>query len=198
MKILAFVDLHGNLTTLKKIVQRAKKEDIDLLISAGDMTIFGSKLRNILQKLNKVNKSILIIHGNHEMDKELEKACSRFKNCIFLHKKNYRKNNHIFLGFGGGGFSLVDKEFEKTGKKFEKLIKKDDKVILITHAPPYNTNIDKINKSPCGNKSIRNFIKKTKPDLAISGHLHENAGKEDKIGKTKIINPGYKGKVIVV
>ncbi|MBS3097214.1 hypothetical protein J4209_00295 [Candidatus Woesearchaeota archaeon] len=43
---------------------------------------------------------------------------------------------------------------------------------------------------------IKTFILKVKPDLAISGHLHENAGKEDKIGKTKIVNPGPFGKII--
>src|SRR3989338_4277221 len=30
----------------------------------------------------------------------------------------------------------------------------------------------------------------------ISDHLHENAGKEDKIGKTKVINPGPFGKIL--
>jgi Icc-related predicted phosphoesterase len=37
------------------------------------------------------------------------------------------------------------------------------------------------------NKSIKDFILKIKPQLVFSGHLHENARKEDKIGKIKII-----------
>jgi len=37
------------------------------------------------------------------------------------------------------------------------------------------------------NKSIKNFILKIKPESVFSGHLHENARKEDKIGKIKII-----------
>ena len=37
-----------------------------------------------------------------------------------------------------------------------------------------------------------------KPDLVISGHLHETAGKEDKIGKTRLINPGPFGKILDV
>ena len=48
----------------------------------------------------------------------------------------------------------------------------------------------------CGNKDIRKFIDKIKPDLVISGHLHENAGKEDKIGKSRILNPGPTGMLI--
>jgi Icc-related predicted phosphoesterase len=73
---------------------------------------------------------------------------------------------------------------------------KKDKVILVTHAPPYNTKVDRINGNLCGNKSIRNFISEVKPVLAVCGHLHETAGKRDKIGKTLVINPGYKGMVI--
>jgi len=37
------------------------------------------------------------------------------------------------------------------------------------------------------NKSIKSFILMVKPELVISGHLHENARKEDEIGKIKIL-----------
>jgi len=37
------------------------------------------------------------------------------------------------------------------------------------------------------NKSIKIFILRVKPELVISGHLHENARKEDEIGKIKIL-----------
>jgi Icc-related predicted phosphoesterase len=102
------------------------------------------------------------------------------------------------MGYGGGGFSFIDKKFEKIAKRFKKLIKKDDKIILVSHAPPYGTKVDMIGREHCGNKSIRKFVDKEKPDLVICGHLHECAGKEDKIGKTRIVNPSYKGKVIEI
>ena len=68
----------------------------------------------------------------------------------------------------------------------------------MTHAPPHNTKLDKIIDGHCGNKSIRSFITKSKPDIAFSGHIHENNGKEDKIGKTRVINPGPYGKIVIV
>ena len=70
------------------------------------------------------------------------------------------------------------------------------KVILVTHAPPYQTRLDKIGDSFVGNRSIRNFIESNNPMLAISGHFHENSGKDDRIGKTVVINPGPFGKLI--
>ena len=73
------------------------------------------------------------------------------------------------------GFFKQEDSYEKRSYYFGK-----------THAPTY-TKVDKIGKNPVGNKSIRNFISEAKPDLVVCGHLHENAGKKDKIGKTRYI-----------
>jgi len=37
------------------------------------------------------------------------------------------------------------------------------------------------------NISIKSFILRVKSELVISGHLHENARKENEIGKIKIV-----------
>ena len=56
--------------------------------------------------------------------------------------------------------------------------------------------MDKLNGSFVGNKSYTSFIKKHQPDVVLCGHIHENAGKEDKIGKSRILNPGPTGMLI--
>ena len=196
MKILAFVDLHGSQSALDKIEKKAKKADI--IICAGDISIFENNLEDLLNHLNKLKKPVLIIPGNHEDENDLKDICNLFDNIECIHKTTFTKDSYIFIGYGGGGFSMADKDFEKFSKKLKKNLKKYEKIILVTHAPPYKTKLDNISKEPCGNKSIKNFILKAKPDLAISGHLHENAGKEDKIGKTFLINPGPKGKILTI
>ena len=200
MKVLAFTDMHLSSYAFKKIKSKAVRQNPDLLVCAGDVSIFEHSLDLILNKLSKLNKKILILHGNHETSSVLKKLCSRHKNIIFIHKRHYAQNNHLFLGYGGGGFSLTEPEFYKTGKKFEKIIKnnKSKKIIFITHAPPYKTKLDLVAGSHCGNKTFRNFILKNKIDLCICGHLHENFGKEDKIKKTKVINPGPFGKIVTI
>ena len=90
MKILAFVDIHGSLKAIKKIKQKAKKAD--LLVCAGDLTIFEQGLGYFLKKLDKLKKPVLIIPGNHESDKDLRKASYLFKNIFFLHETSYKKN----------------------------------------------------------------------------------------------------------
>lgn len=200
MKILAFADLHSSLKALNKVEELAKKEKPDVIVCAGDISILERGLELLMHRLNELNKPVLFVHGNHESEQSAKKICSLFKNISFIHKKTYKIGNALFFGYGGGGFSISDSGFTNASRALSNEIKqnKDKKVILVAHAPPYGTKVDKVNGEHCGNKSITQFIKNNKVDLVICGHLHENFGKEDKIGKTKIINPGPFGKIISV
>lgn len=196
MKILAFVDVHNKLNALKKIKEKAKKEKPDLLICAGDISIFENGLEYMISEVNGLGIPALFVHGNHETQTRIAKACSLFKNTIYVHDKVFIKENFGFFGYGGGGFSVVDEGFMKSVKRHTAGLNKTKKIILITHAPPYGSRVDKLHGDYCGNKSITRFIKEYNPKLAICGHLHENKGKEDFIGKTKVVNPGPEGKII--
>lgn len=198
MRILFFTDTHGSEKAFKQI--KEKSEIVDLLVCCGDITIFGNDQLRILKKYAKLGKELIIIHGNHESITNLKKDCEKFGNIHFLHGKTYEKNGLIIFAWGGGGFSMVDKEFDKKAKEWKDKLedKKYKKRILITHAPPYDTKIDKIMEESCGSKSIYNFIKKNKIDYAFAGHLHENFDKEDKIGNCIVMNPGPYGVIIEI
>ncbi len=194
MKILAFVDVHGSAACLKEIEKKSKK--VDIILCAGDLTVFEQNLDLILARLNKLNKTILVVHGNHEKSSVMRKACAKFKNIIYLHKRSYKNNNFLFLGHGGGGFSTENKSFADSFPFFKKKIDDKSKVIFLSHEPPYKTKLDDISGSYVGSKPLRRFIKEFKPVLVVCGHLHENANKTDKIKKTVLVNPGPKGKII--
>lgn len=198
MKILAFVDLHGSMSMLKKLSALAKKEDVDYIVCAGDLTIFGDSMQMLLQVLDRMGKPVLMIHGNHESEDVLRKMCARTKNIRFLHKEVLEEGDYVFMCYGGGGFSLKDPVFEKWSKEAMNKIDEHKKIILVTHAPPYCTKLDRILDQPAGSKSIRKFIKLVQPKIAISGHLHENFGMKDRIDKTKLINPGPWGAILTV
>jgi len=193
MKIFAFVDMHGSKKALENIFLKGKNADV--VVCAGDFTIFGQGYGQIMHVLNKIGKPVLLIHGNHE-DDTMGEHMKNFSNCYFIHNTHFDFGDYCFIGWGGGGFAFKDKTFEKNKEKLKKL-SKGKKIILVTHAPPYKTKIDKVHGVHAGNKSIRHFIEEVHPCVAISGHLHECVG-YDKIGKTVVINPGYMGRMIVL
>lgn len=195
MKILAFADTHGNLAFLNRLVAKSKHSGVDLVVCAGDLSMFSHKLGKLVKILSQCRK-VLLLHGNHESPKEMRAICSRYKNVIFLHKKSHRIGNYLFLAYGGGGFSHRDKAFESNAVKFKSKIKKEDEVVLITHAPPYNTKLDLVYGNHIGNFSIRKFIEMVKPQLVICGHIHECENKMQVVNKTLVINPGHEGKIL--
>lgn len=198
MKLLAFVDTHGSLAAIDKIKQKASKNKVDILVCAGDVSIFEQNLEKILKKLDSLNKPVLIIPGNHESEARLKLLCSKFRNIVYMHKGMLRLKDTVFIGYAGDGFSMTDPGFRKWGDKVRKALKKKDRVVLITHAPPHKTRLDKLMGSYCGNKDIRKFIEMVDIVLAVSGHIHENAGMEDVIKGTKVVNPGPFGKVFEI
>lgn len=200
MKILAFVDLHGSLNALKRLKEKIINKKPDIIVCAGDISIFENNLEYFIERIGRFKIPFLIIPGNHEGETHLRKACALSEYAYYLHEQIYSKaEGYLFIGYGGGGFSQDDKHFEKLGKrKFAKEIEKnkDKKIILVVHQPPYKTKVDNIGGSHAGNKSYTNFIKKNKVDLVLCGHLHENSGKEDKIRDTLVVNPGPAGKIL--
>ena len=140
MKILAFADTHGNLKAIKRLLEKGK--NVDLLVCAGDISNFGRNLRKLVAEFKKLNKTMLIIHGNHESMEQMMELSKEFPWLLFIHKGAYQFGNYFFLGYGGDGFSRQDPEYEKLARKFKKTLKKDSKLIIITHGPPYGTRCD--------------------------------------------------------
>lgn len=196
MKILIFTDTHANKKYFKIINLKIKKFNPEMLICLGDFTIFGNNQKKILKEINKFGIKTLLIHGNHEIINEVKRDAKNLKNIIVIHNQIFTINNIAFIGFGGGGFSLYEPDFKVVEKIFKLNKNKYQKVVLLTHAPPYGTKIDLINNTHCGCKTFSSFIKKHEPDFVFSGHLHENNGKNDFKNNSIIINPGPKGKII--
>ena len=198
MKLLVFTDTHSDKEMIDKVKEKSKKADI--LICLGDLTTFQAHMSTILKELNSLKKPVIMIHGNHESEDTISDMIKNLKNIYFIHEKTYELDNLLILGYGGGGFSIEDIRFEKISAKWEKLLSKknDKKIILITHGPPFETDIDLISKKHVGNKSYTKFIKKNKIDYVFSGHLHENFYKTGKLGKTTVMNPGPEGRIIII
>jgi uncharacterized protein len=196
MKFITFVDLHEDKKALRSLLARAKKDDIDFVICCGDLSTFGRGLKYVLKRFNTLKKKFYVIPGNHEEGgRIIDEAVKYYEYCINIHKKVIKIENYYLLGYGGPSFGLTDAEFRKLARGWYGKYK-DEKTVLITHQPPFNTKLDLLGERHVGNLDYRKFIERIKPKLSISGHLHETVNLVDKIGKTKLIHPGWDGMVV--
>jgi len=92
-----------------------------------------------------------------------------------------------------GTHAIKDEEIFNLLKRSHNKIKDLKKIIMVTHIHPKNTKFEFSGFS--GSKAVRRAIEKFQPDIAICSHIHEAAGLEEKIGKTKVINVARKEKI---
>ncbi len=195
-KILAAGDFHGDSTLAKKLAERAKKEDVDLVILTGDIIGFV-ETKNLLKPFIEKGKKVVFVPGNWDTS-EAANFLTQLYGVKNLGKHYVKYNNIGIFGIGSPDWQLFPddkKVFNKLEKDFEK-IKNLEKKIMVSHLHAANTKSE-FSGIP-GNKGIRKAIEKFQPDLFISGHIHEAEGVYEKIGKTKVMNVGRRGKIIEI
>jgi hypothetical protein len=58
--------------------------------------------------------------------------------------------------------------------------------------------MEKFTKLLPGSKGVNKAIKQFHPDILLCSHVHEAEGIEEKIGDTRVINVGKKGKIFEI
>jgi len=197
MKILAASDLHGDTKQIKKLAEKAEKESVDLVILCGDITGLVEK-NNIIKPFKDKNKKVLLVPGNWDSFATAD-FLAEFYGVRNIHGYSVKYQGIGFFGAGGaedspGPGRTTSKEIFKTLEKAHSHLKGIEKKIMITHSHPANSISEFSGVS--GSQAITKAIKKFQPDLLLHGHIHEAAGLEDHIGKTRIINVGKEGKII--
>ena len=89
-----------------------------------------------------------------------------------------------------------DSEIFEILKKAHKRIKNTKKKIMVTHMHPQGSKAEFSGFK--GSKGIKKAIKELKPDIALCSHIHEAAGIEEEIGKTKVINVSRIAKIFEI
>ncbi|MDO8556639.1 MAG: metallophosphoesterase [Nanoarchaeota archaeon] len=200
MKIFAFTDVHADMKTLRSIAKKA--QEADFCICCGDFTNFSNEMEEVLTFFGThIKKPIYVIHGNHEDYQSFLKIAKRHKNILPAHLKLIPLGDNYFIfGFGGGGFSFTESVLEKVHPLLKKQLPKNAKLILLTHAPPYNTELDFLDeeRGHRGCNSSRKLIEDIQPILALSGHFHETFTVHDHLGKTFLLNPGDEGMLLEI
>lgn len=197
MNILAFVDTHEEPEKMARLKRIVEQESVDVAVCAGDFTIFGRKTRDMLGEISSLGVPVMVVHGNHEDPDEVVQEIQRYDNLHWIHGKSLDLFGVRFIGMGGHGFSRREEEFEAIEENLADEF--NERTILVTHAPPFETALDEaMPEWHVGNASIRDCVLRRKPMLLLCGHIHQCFHRHDTLGKTKLINPGPDGELIEV
>ena len=200
LKILAAGDIHGDIGLAEKLAEKAKKENVDLVVLCGDLTLSDMSTDNIIGPFKKRQEKVLLIPGNHETVATADFLAELYgmKN---IHGYSVKYKDVGIFGAGGaniGLFQSSEKELYDLLKKGHDKIKYLKKKIMVTHVHPSGTKIEKFTNIFPGSSGVRRALEKFKPDLLLCSHVHEAEGIEEKVGKTKVINVGKRGKIIEI
>jgi putative phosphoesterase len=199
MKILAAADLHGDSRLIRKLADRADKENVDLVVLCGDITGW-TETKDLIKPFKEKNMKVLIIPGNWDSF-----ATTDFLAEIYgirnIHGYSVRYDSIGFFGAGGaedspGPGRVSEKQMMQTLSKAYAGLKGIERKIMVTHMHPSNSLSEMSGFE--GSKAISNAIKKFKPDVVLHGHIHEAGGVEEKVGKTRVINVGREGRIIEI
>lgn len=195
MKLLIFSDIHGDKAALEKLMAM----DADYYFAAGDLANFGRGLDAMGLILKKRAERMYVLPGNHESENDIARLCREFGFHDFHGQKIEIEGYHVAgLGYSNptpfntpGEYS--EEELKERLDKFAGL----DPLVLICHTPPKETPLDRAAEGKhYGSEAIREFIEREQPRYFYCGHVHEAAGRQATIGRTRGWNVGKRGHLL--
>ncbi|MGC8606927.1 MAG: metallophosphoesterase family protein [Vulcanisaeta sp.] len=163
IKILHISDIHGDTYYINSIGNIT--ENADAIVISGDF-----EDSEILNLLSNYGKPVYVVTGN------MDPINIRTRIQRYLIEGRVILTGSIYLA----GYPIGTETIKDLGSR----------LILVSHYPPYGTNVDKAwNGANIGSKSVRKLIEEVKPLAVLCGHVHESRG-VDRIGSTVIVNPG--------
>ncbi|MBT3464610.1 hypothetical protein HOD20_03190 [archaeon] len=198
MKILAFSDIHGDMRKAEKLAQQADKENVDLVVLAGDITYNEQSTDNLIGPFVKRNKKVVLIPGNHETVATADFLAELY-GVTNLHGYSIKSGDVGIFGAGGaniGLFKIEENEMFELMKKGHDKVKDMRKKIMISHVHPSGTKMEDLTDIFPGSTGLRRAIDTFHPDILICGHVHEAEGIEEMVGNTRVINVGKEGKIL--
>ncbi len=167
MKILVLSDVESKY--LWDYFEKTKLENIDLIISCGDLK---SEYLEFLATFSKA--PILYVHGNHDDSYDRNPP----EGCICIDDRVYVYNGIRIAGLGGsmryniGKYQFSESEMRERATRLWFKIRKTKGIdILVTHAPAagFNDGEDLPHK---GFEVFNRILQKYKPKYYLHGHVH--------------------------
>jgi len=192
MRILLLSDIHDNEGMLERIL---RAEEYDIIVISGDFTYYRD-LDYVVGVIERVSRfsDVYFVPGNCDPRGLL--ATENIGEAKNLHLKIYDVGEFYIGGVGGSNITPFDTRIEFTERQIYEMLeiyraRREilDRLVLVTHVPPYGT-LDKLASGVhVGSIELRRFVDEYSPLAVVSGHIHESLGIVE-IGDTVIVNPG--------
>jgi uncharacterized protein len=198
MKIVSFGDVHMATRNLARMGEVMR--DTDLVIVSGDLTNFGGSAdaAKVIDDVRGACRRVLALPGNLD---QADVIPFLEREGIALHGRGLVVDGIGIFGCGGSNITpfktpteLSEDQIYQTLLRGYTEVREVRPLLMVCHTPPFETRCDRLpGGRAVGSTAARRFIEEIKPDLCISGHIHESAG-VDTIGPTTIVNAGpFKG-----
>ncbi len=198
MRLLAFSDLHRDLSQAAELV--AMSAEADVVVGAGDFASVHEGLSETIDALAAIEAPTVLVPGNNETADALRAATEAWPAATVLHGEGTTIDGVEFFGLGAGipvtpwgwSFDLDD----DTAAAMLAGCPQD--AVLILHSPPKGHCDSNGAEMHFGSPALLRAVEEKSPRLAVCGHIHESWGCESRIGSTPIRNLGPKGTWIEV
>jgi Icc protein len=170
-------------------------KDFDFIILTGDISDDGSidSYKFVVNLLQKINKKIYYINGNHDSKNNLIKVFSESHN--FFHLKELWLENWLFLGsdscIEGKDYGVLsDQELQRIDTNINQAKIKHYNCAIITHHHPVAVGTPLIDDCPMlnGGDLVNVLNKYDNVKVLITGHVHNHYS--IKIGNTYNLEAG--------
>ena len=194
MKVMIFSDIHGDMRAL----EHALAQPADIYIAAGDLSTFGKSLERCGAALGRFGDRVWVLPGNHESHAQCQNLC-REHGLTDFHRRMRTLGETRWAGLGYSNPTPFNTPGEYSEEEIVEALNQFDTsapFYMVAHVPPYGTRLDEIAPGKhAGSRMLRQWVEAVQPIALFCGHIHECAGKSDRLGATECFNVGKIGRL---
>jgi Icc-related predicted phosphoesterase len=203
--ILAFTDPHGDVEDARRILDLASRERPDMIVCAGDFSLFGNNWRAFLEALRGLERKVYVVGGNHEADGLMYALAQEYPYLVDVAFTTLEENGILV-----GGLPGYDRDFWPSKKQDPDVVAMARDIwgkglrakpfVFLSHYPPAGA-VDGLaipTPDAGGSATVAAIVRALEPDLVVTGHYHQDFGNMGWVGDVRVVNPGPSGAVLPV
>ncbi|MDX2268406.1 MAG: metallophosphoesterase [Bryobacter sp.] len=187
-----FSDVHCDWVSLRVLLA----QDADCYLVAGDLVNWSKSLDKAGEILSMRRGNVYVIPGNHESETDITQMCQQW-GLKAAHGRMWTMGGKKFAALGYSNPTPFETPGEYTEAELAaRLAAFQDfqPEVLVCHCPPQGTVLDRAGEGlHFGSTAVKEAIHALQPEYFFCGHIHEAAGKEELLGRTKARNLGKRG-----